>query len=91
MVVGAGALGNEALKNLALLGVGGLFIVDFDTISGSNLSRTVLFRKQDVGREKAAAAADATRQMALEASAGIAYFHGDLVWISAWEPTGAWM
>src|SRR5262245_33258927 len=65
MVVGAGALGNEALKNLALLGVGGLFIVDFDTISGSNLSRTVLFRKQDVGREKAAAAADATRQMAL--------------------------
>jgi molybdopterin-synthase adenylyltransferase len=80
MVVGAGALGNEALKNLALLGVGGLFIVDFDTISGSNLSRTVLFRKQDIGREKAAAAADATRQMALEATARISFFHGDLVW-----------
>src|SRR5438876_7396091 len=80
MVVGAGALGNEALKNLALLGVGSLFIVDFDTISGSNLSRTVLFRKQDIGREKAAAAADATRQMALEATARVAYFHGDLVW-----------
>src|SRR5216117_2661842 len=80
IIVGAGALGNESLKNLALLGVGGLFIVDFDTISGSNLSRTVLFRKQDVGREKAAAAADATRQMTLEETARVAYFHGDLVW-----------
>jgi molybdopterin-synthase adenylyltransferase len=80
MVVGAGALGNETLKNLALLGVGGLFIVDFDTISGSNLSRTVLFRKQDVGREKAAAAAEAIRELALESSARVNYFHGDMVW-----------
>jgi adenylyltransferase/sulfurtransferase len=80
MIVGAGALGNETLKNLALLGVGRLFIVDFDTISGSNLSRTVLFRKQDIGREKAAAAADATRQLALEATARVDYFHGDMVW-----------
>lgn len=80
MVIGAGALGNETLKNLALLGVGRLFIVDFDTISGSNLSRTVLFRKQDIGREKAAAAAEATKQMALEANSRVAYFHGDMVW-----------
>lgn len=80
MIVGAGALGNETLKNLALLGVGGLFIVDFDTISGSNLSRTVLFRKQDIGREKAAAAAEATRDLALEANAKVEYFHGDMVW-----------
>lgn len=80
MIVGAGALGNEALKNLALLGVGGLFIVDFDTVSGSNLSRTVLFRKQDIGREKAAVAAEMTRQMALESTSRVSYFHGDLVW-----------
>ncbi len=80
MIVGAGALGNETLKNLALLGVGGLFIVDFDTISGSNLSRTVLFRKQDIGREKAAAAAEATRDLVLESSAKVEYFHGDMVW-----------
>ncbi len=80
MIVGAGALGNETLKNLALLGVGGLFIVDFDTISGSNLSRTVLFRKQDIGREKAAAAAEATRALALESTAQVEYFHGDMVW-----------
>ncbi|MBI4851502.1 MAG: ThiF family adenylyltransferase [Acidobacteria bacterium] len=80
MIIGAGALGNETLKNLALLGVGGLFIVDFDTISGSNLSRTVLFRKQDIGREKAAAAAEAIKDLALESSAKVEYFHGDMVW-----------
>ncbi|MDR0795087.1 MAG: HesA/MoeB/ThiF family protein [Tannerella sp.] len=47
MVVGAGALGNEVLKNLALFGVGNIVIVDFDTIERSNLSRSVLFRLED--------------------------------------------
>jgi adenylyltransferase/sulfurtransferase len=47
LVVGAGALGNEVLKNLALLGVGNIIIVDFDTIEYSNLTRSVLFRKSD--------------------------------------------
>jgi hypothetical protein len=42
LVVGAGALGNEVIKNLALMGVGHLFIVDFDTIEAANLSRSVL-------------------------------------------------
>ncbi len=80
MVVGAGALGNESLKNLALLGVGGLLILDFDTIAGSNLSRTVLFRQSDVGKEKAVVAAAATRDMALEPSVKVEYFSGDMVW-----------
>lgn len=44
MVVGAGASGNEVLKNLALIGFGYIFVADFDDISTSNLSRTVLFR-----------------------------------------------
>ena len=39
LVVGAGALGNEVLKNLCLLGVGHVYVVDFDTIEESNLSR----------------------------------------------------
>jgi len=47
MVVGAGALGNEVLKNLALFGVGNIVIVDFDTIEQSNLSRSILFRSDD--------------------------------------------
>ena len=32
MVVGAGALGNEVIKNLTLMGIGNIYIVDFDTI-----------------------------------------------------------
>lgn len=47
IVVGAGALGNEVLKNLALLNVGEILVIDFDTIEYSNLSRSVLFREKD--------------------------------------------
>src|SRR5215470_4838355 len=43
MVAGAGALGNEVIKNLALLGVGRLHIVDRDVVEMSNLTRSVLF------------------------------------------------
>ncbi len=80
MVVGAGAIGNETLKNLALLGIGNIFIVDFDTISTSNLSRTVLFRKDDVGKKKAEVAAAKIKELALLDDVNIEWFHGDLVW-----------
>jgi molybdopterin-synthase adenylyltransferase len=59
LVVGAGALGNEVLKNLALLGVGRIYAIDFDHIENSNLTRSVLFRARDKGRPKAEAAAEA--------------------------------
>jgi molybdopterin/thiamine biosynthesis adenylyltransferase len=61
MVVGAGALGNEILKDLALLGVGSILIVDFDAVETSNLSRSVLYRMEDDGKSKAHAAAAAVR------------------------------
>jgi molybdopterin-synthase adenylyltransferase len=63
LVVGAGALGNEVLKNLALLGVGKIFVVDFDTIEHSNLTRSVLFRSADRGKFKAEVAATAIHDM----------------------------
>ncbi|SNU06782.1 adenylyltransferase and sulfurtransferase [Lachnospiraceae bacterium] len=53
MVVGAGALGNELVKNLALLGVGNVFVFDMDKIESTNLTRSVLFRMSDVGKYKA--------------------------------------
>lgn len=59
LVVGAGALGNEVLKNLALLGVGQILVIDFDKIEKSNLTRSVLYRSRDRGRAKAAVAAEA--------------------------------
>lgn len=47
LVAGAGALGNEVVKNLALFGIGRIFVVDFDRIEMSNLTRSVLFREED--------------------------------------------
>jgi adenylyltransferase/sulfurtransferase len=64
LVVGAGALGNEILKNLALLGAQQIVVVDMDRVEMSNLSRSVLYREQDLGSWKAEAAARAYREIA---------------------------
>ena len=53
IVVGAGALGNELVKNLALVGIGQITLVDLDRIENSNLSRCVFFRREDEGEFKA--------------------------------------
>ena len=53
LVVGAGALGNEIIKNLALASVGTILVIDFDKIESHNLTRSVLFRGSDVGKGKA--------------------------------------
>jgi adenylyltransferase/sulfurtransferase len=63
LVVGAGAIGNEVLKNLALLGIGHVWVVDCDEIEDSNLTRSILFRQTDCGRSKAIAAAEAMRNI----------------------------
>jgi adenylyltransferase/sulfurtransferase len=63
LVVGAGALGNEVLKNLALVGVGRIVLVDFDTVENSNLSRSVLFRAAHAGQAKATVAAAAIQEL----------------------------
>ena len=47
MVVGCGAMGNEVLKNLVLLGVEHIVAVDFDIVEMGNLSRSVLFSRSD--------------------------------------------
>ena len=64
LVVGAGALGNEILKNAALLGFRKVIIVDLDRIEESNLSRTVLFRDTDIGQFKSQTAAKAYSSLA---------------------------
>lgn len=80
LVVGAGALGNEVVKNLALLGVGHILIADFDAIELSNLSRTALFRSSDLGKRKSPVAAARARELCVEPGAKIASFDGDVVW-----------
>jgi molybdopterin/thiamine biosynthesis adenylyltransferase len=68
LVVGAGALGNEILKNLALLGFLHVVVVDLDSIELSNLSRAILFRPNDVGSYKAEVVARAYRELLPEAA-----------------------
>ncbi|MHA1801237.1 MAG: ThiF family adenylyltransferase, partial [Candidatus Heimdallarchaeaceae archaeon] len=53
MIVGMGGTGSEVAKNLALVGIGKLIIVDNDTIEFSNLNRQMLFREKDIGKSKA--------------------------------------
>ena len=76
MVVGAGALGNEVIKNLTLMGVGNLFIVDFDEVEAANLSRSILFRESDSGRQKSRLAA--ARAKEINPDVNVQYFHGDV-------------
>jgi molybdopterin/thiamine biosynthesis adenylyltransferase len=65
LVIGAGALGNEVVKDLILSGVRRIVIVDMDDVVISNLNRCVFFRTEDAmaGRHKAQVIAHRARDL----------------------------
>src|SRR5947207_7674783 len=77
LVVGAGALGNEVVKNLALVGLGTTYLIDYDVVEPSNLSRSVWFRSEDGGQPKAEVAARRARELNPEIT--IIPRHGDVI------------
>ena len=76
LIAGCGALGNEVLKNLMLVGWGTILLVDFDLVEVSNLSRSLLFRETDLGLPKAEVLARAAKH--LNSDCQVIGLNGDL-------------
>ena len=82
LLVGAGGIGTELLKNLALTGFRYVEVIDLDTIDTSNLNRQLLFRSQHVGMPKCTVSCDVATDMAKKcgASPAVTYksHHGNV-------------
>lgn len=78
LVAGAGALGNEVVKDLTLFGVGHIYVVDFDRIEVSNLTRSVLFREEDAFAHRYKAEVVAKRAMEINPQIKVTPIVGNL-------------
>ncbi|RXN13532.1 SUMO-activating enzyme subunit 2 [Labeo rohita] len=77
LVVGAGGIGCELLKNLVLAGFKNIEVIDLDTIDVSNLNRQFLFQKKHVGKSKAQVAKESVLRFC--PSASITAYHDSIM------------
>ncbi|MBN3306801.1 SAE2 enzyme, partial [Amia calva] len=77
LVVGAGGIGCELLKNLVLTGFNNIDVIDLDTIDVSNLNRQFLFQKKHVGKSKAQVAKESVLQFCPKAN--ITAYHDSIM------------
>lgn len=80
MVVGCGALGNEVLKNLVLMGVTHIVVVDFDIVEMGNLTRSVLFSKSDAERKRLKVEVVAERLQQMNDAVEVTTICGDIAY-----------
>ena len=78
LVVGAGGIGCELLKNLVLTGFEQMEIIDLDTIDVSNLNRQFLFRARHVGQPKAVVAREVVLGLNPRAAGTIVAHHANV-------------
>ncbi|RXM32565.1 SUMO-activating enzyme subunit 2 [Acipenser ruthenus] len=77
LVVGAGGIGCELLKNLVLTGFSNIEVIDLDVIDVSNLNRQFLFQKKHVGKSKAQVAKESVLQFCPKAN--ITAYHDSVI------------
>ncbi|MGH0115206.1 UNVERIFIED_CONTAM: hypothetical protein FKN15_070726 [Acipenser sinensis] len=77
LVVGAGGIGCELLKNLVLTGFSNIEVIDLDIIDVSNLNRQFLFQKKHVGKSKAQVAKESVLQFCPKAN--ITAYHNSVI------------
>ena len=78
LMVGAGGIGCELVKNLVLSGFKDITMIDLDTIDYSNLNRQFLFRAHHVQRSKALVAREAALEFPHDDGLAIAAHHGNI-------------
>ncbi|PRP83857.1 hypothetical protein PROFUN_08888 [Planoprotostelium fungivorum] len=76
LMVGAGGIGCELLKNLVLTGFHDIEIIDIDTIDLSNLNRQFLFQRKHIGMPKSQVAKESA--LRFNPDANILAHHGNI-------------
>ena len=96
-VVGAGAIGNEVVKNLGLLGVKKINLIDFDDVDSTNLNRCILFKSGDVGKNKAEVIKKNVKELGIKSeiipykySLGIYLALSNMEWLQKINETWGW-